>query len=106
MIIYSVLLNDSVKRTLDPRDPATIPLNFTKSINLALSERGINSLKRSNCDGLLDDVLKKTIPMHGRMIHGQRKNGTFFQESQSYDAHGRVICSNSRPGLGGLTDRI
>ena len=82
-----------VKRTLDLRDPSTIPLNFTKSINLALSERGINSMKQSNCDGLLDDVFKKTIPMHGRMIHGQRKNGKFFQEPQNYDAHGRVICS-------------
>lgn len=63
-------------------------------------------MKQSNCDGLLDNVFTKTIPMHGRMIHGQRKNGKLFQEPQNYDAHGRVICSNCRPGLGELTDRI
>lgn len=75
---------------LDLRDPSTIPLNFTKSINLALSERGINSLRESNCDGLLDAILEETIPMHGRMIHGETKDGQFFQESQEYDPYGRV----------------
>ena len=75
--------------TTDLRDPATIPLNFTKSINLALSERGINSMRKANCPGLVDSILADTIPMHGRMIHG-RKNETLFEESQAYDIHGRV----------------
>ena len=79
----------------DLRDPSTTPLNFTKSINLALSERGINSMRLADADGLLEDVLNETIPMHGRMIHGRRKDGSLFTESQRYDAHGRVRFRNS-----------
>lgn len=78
------------QRFIDLRDPSTIPLNFTKSINLALSERGINSIRNAKCDGLLDDIIDMTVPMHGRMIHRQNKDGKLFQESQKYDAHGRV----------------
>ncbi|KAL7779095.1 hypothetical protein CFE70_008598 [Pyrenophora teres f. teres 0-1] len=53
----------------DLRDPTTVPLNFSKSINLALSERGINSLRKTGLPDLTDAVLKNTFPMHGRMIH-------------------------------------
>lgn len=74
---------------LDLRDPSTTPLNFTKSINLALSERGINAMRRAGCAGLLASVLAETIPMHGRMIHG-RRHGELYDESQPYDVHGRV----------------
>lgn len=74
----------------DLRDPLTTPLNFTKSINLAISERGINSMRLARCQGLLDAVLNETIPMHGRMIHGQRASGELYEESQAYDAQGRV----------------
>ena len=74
----------------DLRDSSTTPLNFTKSINLALSERGINSMRQAECDGLLEDVLRETIPMHARMIHGRRKNNDIYEESQEYDANGRV----------------
>lgn len=74
---------------LDLRDPSTIPLNFTKSINLALSERGINSLRNAKCSKLLDSILDETIPMHGRMIHGQ-SNGELTEESQEYDIRGRA----------------
>ena len=31
--------------------------------------------------------------MHARMIHGRRKDGELYQESQEYDANGRVISS-------------
>ena len=37
-----------------------------RSINLALSDRGIQALKMV---GLEDDLLKIAVPMHGRMIH-------------------------------------
>ena len=37
-----------------------------RSINLALSERGIFSLKEV---GLYDEISKNLIPMRGRMIH-------------------------------------
>jgi len=61
----------------------------TKSINLALSERGINSLRQTGLSDLADAVLADTVPMHGRMIH-VRKNGEYVREAQQYDAHGRV----------------
>ncbi|KAL8717367.1 MAG: hypothetical protein Q9225_005386 [Loekoesia sp. 1 TL-2023] len=80
-------------------DPSTTPLNFTKSINLALSERGINSMKHAGCEGLLEAVLGETIPMHGRMIHGQDKSGKLYEEPQAYDAQGRYIRAVDRAGL-------
>lgn len=75
----------------DLRDPTTTPLNFTKSINLALSERGINAMRHAGQSKLIEHVLEATIPMRGRMIHGRRANGDLYEESQDYDGvHGRV----------------
>lgn len=76
--------------SLDLRDPSTTPLNFTKSINLALSERGINAMRHAGQPKLIEHVMGATIPMRGRMIHGKRVNGDLYEESQDYDAHGRV----------------
>ena len=39
--------------------------------------------------GLLNDVMRETIPMHGRMVHGEN-GGELFEQSQAYDVHGRV----------------
>ncbi|KAL8650137.1 MAG: hypothetical protein Q9226_005278 [Calogaya cf. arnoldii] len=83
----------------DLRDPSTTPLNFTKSINLALSERGINSMRHAECEGLLDAVLEESIPMHGRMIHGRSQDGKLYQEPQLYDAQGRYIRAVDRAML-------
>ncbi|KAI9841592.1 MAG: kynurenine 3-monooxygenase, mitochondrial precursor [Sclerophora amabilis] len=83
----------------DPRDPTTTPLNFTKSINLALSERGINSLRKAQCPGLTESLLAETIPMHGRMIHARDATGRLFDQSQIYDVHGRSIQAVDRAGL-------
>ncbi|KAK4098044.1 FAD/NAD(P)-binding domain-containing protein [Parathielavia hyrcaniae] len=83
----------------DLRDPSTIPLNFTRSINLALSERGINAMRHAGHQQLIDHVLGATIPMRGRMIHGRRANGNLYEESQDYDAHGRCILAIDRGGL-------
>ncbi|KAI1392991.1 FAD/NAD(P)-binding domain-containing protein [Hypoxylon trugodes] len=83
----------------DLRDPSTTPLNFTKSINLALSERGINAMRNANHQDLLDHVVSATIPMRGRMIHGRRKSGELYEESQDYDIHGRTIFAVDRAGL-------
>lgn len=47
-------------------------------------------MRNAKCPGLLDTVLAETIPMYGRMVHGEKK-GKLFEESQSYDIHGRVI---------------
>lgn len=74
----------------DLRDPSIVPLNFTKSINLALSERGINAMKQSGEPSLVDHVMSATIPMRGRMIHGQSPDGSLYEHSQNYDVNGRV----------------
>ncbi|EAW06460.1 kynurenine 3-monooxygenase [Aspergillus clavatus NRRL 1] len=82
----------------DLRDPSTIPLNFTKSINLALSERGINAMKHSNREELTKNVLRDTIPMYGRMIHGKDR-GQLWEAAQAYDVHGRAINAVDRSTL-------
>ncbi|KAF2110359.1 kynurenine 3-monooxygenase-like protein [Lophiotrema nucula] len=82
----------------DLRDPSTTPLNFTKSINLALSERGINSLRQTGLSELADAVLSETFPMHGRMIH-VRKQGQYVREPQLYDARGKNLLAMDRTGL-------
>ncbi|KAK4124521.1 FAD/NAD(P)-binding domain-containing protein [Parathielavia appendiculata] len=83
----------------DLRDPSTTPLNFTRSINLALSERGINAMRHAGHQKLIDHVMGATIPMRGRMIHGKRADGSLYEEPQDYDAHGRCILAIDRGGL-------
>lgn len=64
-----------------------------RSINLAISQRGIHALKQIN---LWEDILKIAIPMRGRMIHDTQKNLAF----QSYGIHEHeVIYSVSRSAL-------
>lgn len=82
----------------DLRNPNTTPLNFAKSINLALSERGIHSLRQTGLSDLADAVLGETFPMHGRMIH-VRKNGEYVRQPQIYDARGRSLLAMDRTGL-------
>ncbi|KXJ86950.1 kynurenine 3-monooxygenase [Microdochium bolleyi] len=84
----------------DLRDPSTTPLNFTKSINLALSERGITAIKHANEPALLKSVMDSTIPMRGRMIHGRNAaTGELYEAAQDYDVHGRAINAADRGGL-------
>jgi len=52
-----------LERRSDPRHEAVYA---GRSINLALSERGINALRDV---GILEDILKITIPMYGRAVH-------------------------------------
>lgn len=84
--------------TADLRDPQTTPLNFTKSINLAISERGIHALRHTGLPTLCDEVLSETTPMKGRMLH-LKKNGRYVQEAQLYDAHGRNLLALDRTSL-------
>jgi kynurenine 3-monooxygenase len=60
-----------------------------RSINLALSTRGIAALARI---GLVDDVLAGTMPMAGRRMHALDGSETF----QPYGQPGQVIHSVSR----------
>lgn len=81
---------NSTPQIIDLRDPSITPLNFTKSINLALSERGLNAMRYAGHEKLLQHVVSTTIPMRGRMIHGKRPDGKFYEAAQDYDVHGRV----------------
>lgn len=56
-----------------------------RSINLALSPRGINALKAVDED-FANAVLKGMIPMRGRMVHS--KDGQ--KNSQAYGLNGEV----------------
>src|SRR5437588_12963695 len=54
---------DLYERRSDPREGNIVG---GRSINLALSTRGIHALERV---GIADEVLRHAIPMRGRMIH-------------------------------------
>lgn len=64
-----------------------------RSINLALSDRGIQALHRI---GMSDIVNSEGIPMHGRMIHKGEGETTFFPYSGRKNEY---INSISRGGL-------
>lgn len=63
-----------------------------RSINLALSMRGLKALEKV---GLDVPVLEQAIPMHGRMMHDLAGNLTY----QPYGKDGQAINSVSRGGL-------
>ncbi|MDI1289152.1 MAG: NAD(P)/FAD-dependent oxidoreductase [bacterium] len=74
-------------------DPRASGVERGRSINLALSERGIDALRRV---GLVDLVMEPALPMHGRMIHGLDGEAVF----SSYSARGDLaINSISRGAL-------
>ncbi|GEQ87111.1 kynurenine 3-monooxygenase [Patiriisocius marinistellae] len=64
-----------------------------RSINLALSDRGLKALRLA---GVEQDALKLCIPMLGRMIHD--KEGNTFMSNYS-GRENEYINSISRPGL-------
>jgi kynurenine 3-monooxygenase len=66
-----------------------------RSINLALSDRGLKALNKL---GLATEVKKMTIPMHGRMVHGIDGSLNY----QPYGKEGQYINSISRGGLNEL----
>lgn len=74
-------------------DPRFVDPERGRSINLALSERGLDALRRV---GLTELVMAPALPMHGRMIHGTDGRSSF----QPYSAHGDLaINSISRGAL-------
>jgi kynurenine 3-monooxygenase len=74
-------------------DPRTGGQDAGRSINLALSVRGIDALRAV---GLADEVLRDAIPMRGRMMHG-RTGRLMFQPYGKDDSES--INSVSRAGL-------
>ncbi|KAG7694013.1 hypothetical protein KL930_003024 [Ogataea haglerorum] len=85
---YTVTLYD---RRSDPRTAQETSL---RSINLAVSERGIRALRYVDKE-MAERVLEGIIPMHGRMIHDLDGN----QESQLYGLFGEAINSIDRKKL-------
>ncbi len=77
-------------------DPRKTNLYAGRSINLALSIRGIRALETV---GLSEDLKKMVIPMKGRRMHDVEGNLTF----QPYGKEGQYINSISR---GGLNERL
>lgn len=73
-------------------DMRTQSVDGGRSINLALSNRGIKSLEEI---GLAKQMKLAAIPMHGRMIHDINGNCNF----QPYGKEGQFINSVSRSGL-------
>ena len=63
-----------------------------RSINLALSDRGIKALEEV---GIMDEIRKICIPMHGRYIHNADGSTAF----QPYGKEGQFINSVSRGEL-------
>lgn len=59
-------------------------------------------MRHSDSDKLLETVLSETIPMYGRMVHGQDSGGGLTEESQQYDVHGRYIRAVDRAKLNKL----
>lgn len=68
------------------------PSYYGRSINLAISHRGISALKRLNIDHIVNE---QAIPMKARMIHN--KDGKY--KPIPYDPDGRCINSIERANL-------
>ena len=79
-----------VEKRPDLRD---VTQDAGRSINLALSDRGLRGLRLA---GVEDEAKKLCIPMLGRMIHDKEGN-TFMSNYSGRD--GEFINSISRPGL-------
>lgn len=77
-------------------DLRTVTLDAGRSINLALSPRGLRALSRA---GLDDDVKALCIPMHGRLMHDTQGN---IRMSRYSGRESDYINSISRPGLNAL----
>ncbi len=63
-----------------------------RSINLALSDRGIKALEEV---GIMDEIRKISIPMHGRQMHNADGSSAY----QPYGKEGQFINSVSRGEL-------
>lgn len=75
----------------DLRLPSSKATTQQRSINLAISSRGIAALQAID-PAISERFLQTAIPMRGRMIHDIKGN----QHSQSYDKDGQCIYSIDR----------
>ena len=75
----------NVEPTSDMRLPSSREAAQQRSINLAISSRGIAAMQAID-PAAASRFLESAIPMHGRMIHGSDGN----LDSQPYDRDGQV----------------
>lgn len=73
-------------------DMRTAAISAGKSINLALSDRGIKALEEV---GIMEEIRKISIPMHGRFLHNTDGSNAY----QAYGKEGQFINSVSRGEL-------
>ncbi|HPF40752.1 MAG TPA: NAD(P)/FAD-dependent oxidoreductase [Phycisphaerae bacterium] len=73
-------------------DLRTADISAGKSINLALSVRGLHALEEI---GVAETVMEQAVPMPGRMMHGLDGSLSY----QPYGQKGQAINSVSRGGL-------
>jgi kynurenine 3-monooxygenase len=86
--LYELRPGSPLSRTLlrlDPRIPSNKAALPNKSINLALSDRGIAAIEEFS-EELAREMLARTIPMRGRCLHDRSGK----QVTQFYDVYGRV----------------
>lgn len=86
----------SVHLTEKRPDIRTVPQSAGRSINLALSDRGMTGMQLC---GIQEEVEKLCIPMHGRMIHDIEGNAKLYRYS---GRENESIHSVSRTGLNAL----
>ncbi|KAN0064459.1 kynurenine 3-monooxygenase, mitochondrial precursor [Thecaphora frezii] len=105
----------------DPRTQEAIAKSSQRSINLAISTRGLTGLRSVAVVGLgrdpitgrdkdlADTVLEEAVPMRARMIHtvshrgsGSKRRAVVGQNSQAYGANGECINSVDRSRLNNL----
>lgn len=73
-------------------DPRTANTDRGRSINMAISERGLHALRAIGLEGAIQDLC---IPMYGRMLHDNDGTSTL----QPYGQPGQAIHSISRRDL-------
>jgi len=97
-LLATMLAADGYDVTVYERraDPRPHPEEGGRSINLALSHRGIRAL---DAIGMADAVLAEAVPMRGRLMHGVSGDLT-FQPYGTTDE--QIIRSVSRAGLNRL----
>lgn len=76
----------------DMRKPDALPAAHQRSINLALSTRGITALRQA---GIADPIIELGIPMHGRCVHHVNANSSSI-EFQPYGQKDQFLLSVSR----------
>ncbi|MCB9260962.1 MAG: FAD-dependent monooxygenase [Flavobacteriales bacterium] len=92
MAVYFAKRGYEVKVFERRPDMRNTDISAGKSINLALSTRGLRALEKV---GLKEDILKDAIPMNGRTMHSETGELSY----QPYGTEGQYINSVSRGGL-------